>query len=177
MNLKETLDQIKAEFSAIADKFKPMKFGSSTTSDGVVLMYEGEMLTQGAAVTLEDGSPAPDGDHILESGVTVTIMEGVVSGIKENETPEPASDFSEQFTAIESRISKYEEELAGAKQSISEIQESISKMLEIANKQMDAFTAFAAQTPEPAAKPISAKKVEKESNLLAFAQSLNSIKK
>ena len=177
MNLKETLDQIKAEFSAIADKLKPMKFGSATTTDGVVIQYEGDQLVQGVAVLLEDGSPAPDGEHTLEDGTVIVVMEGVVAEIKAAEAPEPESDFAAQFTAIETRISKYEEALEANTKSIAEIQANISKMLEIANKQMDAFSAFAEQTPEPAKKPISATKVEKDNSLAAFAKSLNSFKK
>ena len=162
--------------SAIADKLKPMKFGSATTTDGVVIQYEGDQLVQGVAVTLEDGSPAPDGEHTLEDGTVIVVAEGLVAEIKAARAPEPQADFAAQFTAIETRISKYEAALEANTKSIAEIQESISKMLEIANKQMDAFSTFAAQTQEPAKKPISATKVEKENNLAAFAKSLNSIK-
>lgn len=177
MNLKETLEQIKAEFSAIADKLKPMKFGSATTTDGVVIQYEGDQLVQGVAVTLEDGTPAPDGEHILEDGTVIVVSEGLVAEIKAAEAPEPQSDFAAQFTAIETRISKYEAALEANTKSIAEIQANISKMLEIANKQMDAFAAFAEQTPEPVKKPISAQKVEKETNLQTFATSLKNLNK
>ena len=153
-----------------------MKFGSATTTDGVVIHYEGDQLVQGVAVTLEDGSPAPDGEHTLEDGTVIVVAEGLVAEIKAARAPEPQADFAAQFTAIETRISKYEAALEANTKSIAEIQESISKMLEIANKQMDAFSTFAAQTQEPAKKPISATKVEKENNLAAFAKSLNSIK-
>ena len=153
-----------------------MKFGRATTTDGVVIHYEGDQLVQGVAVTLEDGSPAPDGEHTLEDGTVIVVAEGLVAEIKAARAPEPQADFAAQFTAIETRISKYEAALEANTKSIAEIQESISKMLEIANKQMDAFSTFAAQTQEPAKKPISATKVEKENNLAAFAKSLNSIK-
>lgn len=176
MNLKETLEQIKAEFSAIADKVKPKKFGSATTTDGVVVQYEGDQLVQGVAVTLEDGTPAPDGEHTLEDGTVIVVSEGLVAEIKAAEAPEPQSDFAAQFTAIETRISKYEAALEANTKSIAEIQANISKMLEIANKQMDAFAAFAEQTPEPKKKEISATKIQKDNSLAAFAKSLNSIK-
>lgn len=61
-------------------------FANATTADGVVVMYEGE-LAEGVLVTLEDGTPAPEGEHqlTLEDETVVVInldAEGLVTSIE-----------------------------------------------------------------------------------------------
>jgi hypothetical protein len=71
-----------------------VSFISATTADGTVVNYEGE-LADGTLVTLEDGTPAPEGEHqlTLEDASVVVINlddEGLVTSIEavEAETEE-----------------------------------------------------------------------------------------
>ena len=67
-------------------------FISATTADGTVVNYEGE-LAEGTLVTLEDGTPAPEGEHqlTLEDASVVVInldAEGLVTSIEAVEAEE-----------------------------------------------------------------------------------------
>ena len=61
-------------------------FANATTADGTVVMYDGE-LAEGVVVTLEDGTPAPEGEHQLtledETVVVVNLdATGAVTSIE-----------------------------------------------------------------------------------------------
>lgn len=69
------------------------KFAAVTTVDGVEVYTksESEMIAIGDEVFVQvDGveAPAPDGEHKLESGMTLVVSEGKVAEIKEVETDE-----------------------------------------------------------------------------------------
>lgn len=163
----EILEKIKAEFSALREEFakSKMKFGSVATVEGVVLNYEGEEIAEGTALTLEDGTPAPDGEHTIEGYKMITVKDGVVTTIADIEEPAPAQqDFSEKFAAVEGRFESLEKSMA-------EIKGAIEKLMGIQEQQMSALQEFAAQEPEPQNKPIPS--TEKEDRLASFAKALN----
>lgn len=166
----EILEKIKAEFMALREEFakSKMKFGTVATETGVVLNYEGEEVVVGTALTLEDGTPAPDGEHTIE-GIegykVITVMDGVVTAIADAQEPAPVEqDFSEKFAAVEGRFANLEK-------SMEDIKGAIEKLMGIQEQQMSAMQEFAAQAPEPTQKPI--QPTEKENRLASFAQALN----
>ena len=67
-------------------------FGEVKTADGeITLTYEGESLSEGLevfVVTADGNVPAPDGDHALESGVTITVAGGKITAITETPAAE-----------------------------------------------------------------------------------------
>lgn len=165
----EILEKIKAEFSALREEFAKtkQKFGSVATESGVVLNYEGEEVVVGTALTLEDGTPAPDGEHTIE-GIegykVITVVDGIVTAIADAEAPAPVQeDFSEKFAAVEGRFENLEK-------SIDEIKGAIEKLMGIQEQQMSALQEFAAQEPEPQKKPILP--TEKEDRLASFVKAL-----
>ena len=100
-------------------------FGELKTADGqLTLSYEGEELSEGLdvfVVTADGNVPAPDGDHALESGVTISVAEGKITAITESpivaeETvveTEMAEDVSMPETAVaEEVIAAVSEEVA-----------------------------------------------------------------
>lgn len=69
-------------------------FGEIKTADGeLTLAYEGDELAQGLAVfvvTADGQVPAPDGEHMLEGGITIVTMDGKIEAIKETPLAEEA---------------------------------------------------------------------------------------
>jgi hypothetical protein len=69
-------------------------FGEIKTADGeLTLAYEGDELAQGLAVfvvTADGQVPAPDGEHMLEGGITIVTMDGKIEAIKETPMAEEA---------------------------------------------------------------------------------------
>lgn len=82
---------------------EPQTFVSATTADGTIVNYEGE-LAEGVIVTLEDGTPAPEGEHQLtledETVVVVNLdATGAVTSIQ-------AVDDTEDPNAMEAEIAQ-----------------------------------------------------------------------
>jgi ATP-dependent protease ClpP protease subunit len=75
-------------------------------ADGKVVVIEAEagQPVAGALATL-DGAPAPDGEHLLESGQVLVISEGKVVEIKEAEAPEEANKEGSEMEAIKAELS------------------------------------------------------------------------
>lgn len=83
---------------------------TETLQDGtiIIVMSEDEDWT-GKQVVYEDGSPLPDGDHILASGKTISVGAGVISGVKE------AAAADKQNEEMDNKIKELEAQLAEAK--------------------------------------------------------------
>lgn len=79
--LKEKLKSI-LSFSDIKEE----KMLDALLQDGTKVRVDGETLEVGAAVFVvaEDGTeqPAPDGEHVLEDGTTIVVIEGKISEIR-----------------------------------------------------------------------------------------------
>ena len=111
------------------------EFASATTADGAVIMFDGE-LAEGSVVTLEDGTPAPAGDHevTLEGGSVklITLDEaGIVTSIEDfvanEETPlteeamqtvlrKLVADIHERFEKLEASNEAFRKQLATNKE-------------------------------------------------------------
>ena len=78
-------------------------FGEIKTADGeLTLSYEGEELAQGLAifvVTADGNVAAPDGEHMLEGGITIVTKDGKIEAIMETEAP--AEEEGEEISAAE----------------------------------------------------------------------------
>lgn len=92
---------------------------SYSLEDGTKIMID--KLEVGGIVTLEDGTPAPAGEHYLADGTEIILAEGgVIAEIKPKDVSAPEvpatedmgkkkdAQMEEQFAAIESRIASYE---------------------------------------------------------------------
>ena len=118
-----------AEVEPAADEF-----GSQDTDKGA-LYWEGEEdLKEGDAVYVrdEDGnqSPAPDGDYRTEDGKVITVVDGVVASIKDDEAevaPEP-EPVNEELEALRS-------ENAGLKAEIATLREQVEKLSRVPLKE------------------------------------------
>ena len=86
-------DLVKKHFNLV-EAAAEQSFGEIKTADGeLTLAYEGEELAQGLAVfvvTADGQVPAPDGEHALEGGITITTADGKIEAITESATEEEA---------------------------------------------------------------------------------------
>jgi hypothetical protein len=180
--IKKAVESVKAEFAAL----KKQKFASVMTSEGVAIVYEGEVIAAGVPVKLESGEAVPDGEYVLENNTTVTIVDGMVKDIKETETAAPASTEAEIQYATQEKfdeaVNSMNEKFSGLETKIMEFEKVVNNLIELAGKQVDALDEFSKQTPEPAAKPIARTQAElnKETQKEAFAalsQSFKNLKK
>lgn len=95
----------------VSNLFTP-KNVTETLDDGqVVLVPEGEQWI-GQPITLEDGSPLPDGSYTLASGKQITVAGGLITEeiapeAKTEETPEDM-DLKEKLASAEARIKELE---------------------------------------------------------------------
>ncbi len=85
------------------DEEEKTSFVSATTADGTVVNYEGE-LAEGTLVTLEDGTPASEGEHqlTLEDATVVVInldAEGVITSVEAVEE-EMTAEIAEAMKAM-----------------------------------------------------------------------------
>jgi hypothetical protein len=173
-------------------QIKKLLFGEDTPEeqategklkDGTLIKWSGELKegTQITVVTAEGDMPAPDGDHILEDGTTLSVAEGKVTKIekpKEEEAP-AAPDFSAQIAeakdAAQAAFSKVEE--------LSKQVKALSDKLETAqafNKQIFEVVDEMANQPseEPIATPTkSGFKKEQEDRLTKLTEAFKTLKK
>lgn len=134
----------KTIFQMLFGSKNPEKFAEATTTDGVILMYEGE-LGEGAAVFIEaDGEqiPAPAGPHqvTLEDG-SVKVIEidaaGLVTKVSAPEEPE-ADEEGLRAEVVEAmigltkdthdRLTKIESDFAALKKENADLKADIEKM-------------------------------------------------
>lgn len=75
------------ELKSIKHKMNTQKFVSATTTEGVVVKTDAETIEVGVEVYTEDEAgtktPAPDGMHTLDNGMTITVASGKVTEIEE----------------------------------------------------------------------------------------------
>lgn len=106
--IEEKIDSL---INMIGDKFKKNKFvgqedgnqvelGSAKLTDGTEIKWEGE-LTEGAVISLADGSPAPDGEHTLEDGTVIAVQGGAVVAVRkpEEKPAEEGEDMNAKMSA------------------------------------------------------------------------------
>lgn len=183
----ELMDKIKSSFESIKAEFNKIKkesFGSLKTVEGAEIMFEGEMLSVGSAVTLSDGTPAPDGQHDLETGMTITVEGGVVTDIAEGETPEPAQEAAEaQYATVEQfdeAVNTMTQRFEAFESKIQEFEKVVNSLIELAGQSVEAINEFAKETPEPAQKPepsyVEKQKMAQQENLKSLAQTFSKLK-
>ena len=105
-NVEETLVE-----EVMEETIEEIAMAEIKTADGeITLRYDGELEAgKEIYVITEDGDiPAPDGDHDLEGGITISVEGGVISAIAETEVEEIEAK-EEIEMSEESDISIHEE--------------------------------------------------------------------
>lgn len=89
-----------------------LQLAEAQLADGTKIMISGE-LKEGSQVTLEDGTPAPDGEHTLADGTVIAVSGGVISMVKmPEEAQEMSQEIKEKFDALTAENEKLKGELA-----------------------------------------------------------------
>lgn len=177
VNLKSNIEMAEEKKDMFADlkiwftenilNKKEIKLGSFKTSDGVEVMFDGELLEVGGAVWVqsEDGSRValPVGEVQLEDGRVVVIAEeGVVAEIKEATQPDAPAEMSEPVSApqatakevtdaIKSVLIKYSEDLDVKFNDIN------TKLSEVLKENETLKGQIVELSEQPASKPIKSK--------------------
>jgi hypothetical protein len=138
---------------------KPQTFAQATTTEGVVVMWDGELVI-GTALTVEvegEMMPAPEGAHILTGegveGVVVTVdASGLITEIVQPTNDEPTEGIEEVVMAVVEQVKELGEQLQAQKNEF-------AKMVEL-NKELAAKVEKFANTPTVAptkSKPVQLK--------------------
>lgn len=165
-----------------ATQAEPVKFGEGVLKDGTKIKYEGETLTVGSSVMVvaQDGTelPAPDGEHELQDGTKIKVVQGKVAEIVPvtPETPaQPAAQnavnptdqlVSALKTLMEGKFEAQSKVIEANQKEIETLKELIAKQSEVIKKNIE-FTNEILNLPtgEPIKKP-EQKKPEKRNILL-----------
>lgn len=84
---KESIAKLKELLNPVVEQ----KFKDAKLQDGTVIRYDGETPAKGArimCITADGEVPCPDGDHVLETGETVTVKGGLIDAVKPAGEPE-----------------------------------------------------------------------------------------
>lgn len=98
-NFKNSKNMSKFSFKGLISSFSKTKLATETftTSDGteITVSSASDEVQVGDAVTLADGSPAPDGDYQIttpDGDIILVVEGGVIAGVKDVEVEELAED-------------------------------------------------------------------------------------
>jgi FtsZ-binding cell division protein ZapB len=168
---------------------------SYSLEDGTKIMID--KLEVGGVVTLENGTPAPAGEHTLADGTMVVLGEGgVIAEIKPKEVEEDkveieiesAEDKKPDMEEMKEKIAKIEEELNAGKNKMSAFEVDYSALKEASAKAQEGLQALIAlvetlvnvPSQEPAEVPNGFKKHSastKEDKIRSYSQFVSQFKK
>ena len=122
---------------------------SYSLEDGTKILID--KLEVGGVVTLEDGTPAPVGEHTLADGTMIVLGEGgVIAEIKPKEVEddkveieiESAEDKKPDMEEMKEKIAKIEEELNAGKNKMSAFEVDYSALKEASAKAQEGLQAL-----------------------------------
>lgn len=132
-NFKNSKNMSKFSFKGLISSFSKTKLATETftTVDGteIVVSAAGDEVQVGDAVTLADGSPAPDGDYQIttpDGDIILVVEGGVIAGVKDVEVEEPEelaeetedekkTPTPEELAALQAEVTALKTEIAGLK--------------------------------------------------------------
>jgi hypothetical protein len=142
MNPIELLAQVKK----LVFQEETMPTPAYTLADGTKIMVSA--LEVGGIVTLEDGSPAPAGEHTLADGTEIVLAEGgVIAEIKPKEVEEPkveievesGKDMEDKKDKMAALFSEIESRFADNEQKFSKLLSDYEQTKMAINNQFDAM--------------------------------------
>lgn len=189
MKANNILNRILAELSSIRE----VKFEQMTLENGAVLEAEAfEAGNEVFVVSGEDRVPAPVGEHTLEDGrVLVVVEEGLIAEIKEAaaaeeeatveveveaSAEEPATELAEvevkeEAPAVAAIVEKVLEEIAMMREEMKAMREEMGGYA----KKEEMAAVKAELSAEPAAKPIKHNPETKQANKVEFKRPAKSL--
>lgn len=125
-NFKNSKNMSKFSFKGLISSFSKTKLATETftTVDGteIVVSAAGDEVQVGDAVTLADGSPAPDGDYQIttpDGDIILVVEGGVIAGVKDVEDTESEDEKKtptpEELATLQAEVTALKAEIAGLK--------------------------------------------------------------
>lgn len=164
-NFKNSKNMSKFSFKGLISSFSKTKLATETftTVDGteIVVSAAGDEVQVGDAVTLADGSPAPDGDYQIttpDGDIILVVEGGVIAGVKDIEVEEPEKLAEETKTEKEKKTPT-PEELATLQAEVTALKTEIAGLKTQLNRKTG--------TPSPAKTELKTEKKPKEETKLS----------
>ena len=127
-NFKNSKNMSKFSFKGLISSFSKTKLATETfTTVGgteIVVSAAGDEVQVGDAVTLADGSPAPDGDYQIttpDGDIILVVEGGVIAGVKDVEVEETKTEEEkktptpEELATLQAEVTALKTEIAGLK--------------------------------------------------------------
>lgn len=158
-NFKNSKNMSKFSFKGLISSFSKTKLATETftTVDGteIVVSAAGDEVQVGDAVTLADGSPAPDGDYQIttpDGDIILVVEGGVIAGVKDIEVEEPEK-LAEETKTEEEKKTPTPEELATLQAEVTALKTEIAGLKTQLNRKTG--------TPSPAKTELKTEKTPK----------------
>lgn len=160
-NFKNSKNMSKFSFKGLISSFSKTKLATETftTVDGteIVVSAAGDEVQVGDAVTLADGSPAPDGDYQIttpDGDIILVVEGGVIAGVKDVEVEEPEELAKE---TEDEKKTPTPEELAALRADVTALKAEISALKTQLNRKTG--------TPKPAKTELRTEENKRETKL------------
>lgn len=147
-NFKNSKTMSKFSFKGLVSMLSKTKLATETftTSDGteITVSSASDEVQVGDAVTLADGSPAPDGDYQIttpDGDIILVVEGGVIAGVKDIEV-EGSEELAEETKTEEEKKTPTPEELATVQAEVTALRAEISALKTQLNRKSG--------TPKPA---------------------------
>lgn len=164
-NFKNSKNMSKFSFKGLISSFSKTKLATETftTVDGteIVVSAAGDEVQVGDAVTLADGSPAPDGGYQIttpDGDIILAVEGGVIAGVKDIEVEEPEK-LAEETETEEEKKTPTPEELAALQAEVTALKMEIAGLKTQLNRKTGA--------PSPAKTELKTEKKPKEETKLS----------
>lgn len=164
-NFKNSKNMSKFSFKGLISSFSKTKLATETftTVDGteIVVSAAGDEVQVGDAVTLADGSPAPDGDYQIttpDGDIILVVEGGVIAGVKDVEVEEP-EELAEDTETEEEKKTPTPEELAVLQAEVTALKAEIAGLKTQLNRKTG--------TPKPAKTEVKTEEKPKEETKLS----------
>lgn len=164
-NFKNSKNMSKFSFKGLISSFSKTKLATETftTVDGteIVVSAAGDEVQVGDAVTLADGSPAPDGDYQIttsDGDIILVVEGGVIAGVKDIEVEDPEK-LAEGTKTGEEKKTPTPEELATLQAEVTALKTEIAGLKTQLNRKTG--------TPSPAKTELKTEKKPKEETKLS----------
>lgn len=164
-NFKNSKNMSKFSFKGLISSFSKTKLATETftTVDGteIVVSAAGDEVQVGDAITLADGSPAPDGDYQIttsDGDIILVVEGGVIAGVKDVEVEEPEK-LAEDTKDKEEKKTPTPEELATLQAEVTALKTEIAGLKTQLNRKTG--------TPKPAKTEIKTEEKSKEETKLS----------
>lgn len=165
-NFKNSKTMSKFSFKGLVSMLSKTKLATETftASDGteITVSSASDEVQVGDAVTLADGSPAPDGDYQIttpDGDIILVVEGGVIAGVKdiEVEEPEELAEDTEKPEDKEEKKTPTPEELATVRAEVTALKAEISALKTQLNRKSG--------TPKPAKTEVKTEEIKGETKL------------